>query len=133
MMFLQQLNEVEKTAFLELALTVANANGVFDDSEQMMIESYLTEMDLNIDIKTLEIRPFQDIINVFQDEKVQRIVFMETLAVAFADGIYHEEQKSHIHELKEHFSISDIDYESFKTWISKMNSLYVQAVELIDA
>lgn len=132
-MFLQQLNEVEKTAFLELALTVANANGVFDDSEQVMIDGYLTEMDLDVDIQILEIRPFQDIIEVFQDKKIQRIVFMETLAVAFADGIYHEEQKSHIHELKDHFSISDIDYESFKTWISKMNSLYIQAVELIDA
>lgn len=131
-MFLQQLNEEEKVAFLELAYIIAKANGIIDDKEHQMLVAYQKEMELEIDLETHPIRPFQEVVNIFKDKKIKRIVFLESLAVAFADGIYHEEQKEHIHELKQYFSISDDDYESFKTWINKMNSLYYEAVELLD-
>ncbi|WP_064093129.1 hypothetical protein [Rossellomorea aquimaris] len=132
-MFLQELNTEEKVAFLELAHLVANSNGIIDEKEQKMLDTYDYEMGLDLKMQDLNDLSISEIVPVFRSTRVKRIVFLEALAVAFADGIYHEEQKSLIQELKVSFEISDEEYESFKGWIIKVNSLYVQADELVGA
>ncbi|WP_078596282.1 hypothetical protein [Evansella clarkii] len=130
-MFLQELNAEEKVAFLELAHLVAISNGIIDENEQKMLETYDREMGVNYKIEDLKELTLQEIVQVFKSERIKRIVFLEAIAVAFADGIYQEEQKNLIQEIKEALAISDDEYEQFKGWVIKVNSLYSQANELV--
>jgi tellurite resistance protein len=132
-MFLQELTTEEKVAFLELAHIIANSNGIIDESEQKMLDSYDLEMGLDLKIEDLNELSLSTIVPIFKSERTKRIVFLEAIAIAFADGIYDEEQKNLIQELKIAFNISDEDYQEFKGWIIKVNSLYAQADELVGA
>ena len=130
-MFLHELNGEEKVAFMELAHLVAKSNGIVDEKEKRMLHTYSQEMGLNISPTDLNQWSLEKITAFFESERIKRIVFLEAIAVAFADGVYHEEQKSLIGELKEALSINDGDYEEFKAWIIKVTFLYTQADELI--
>lgn len=45
-MFLSQLSEKEKNAFISLIMHVSNFNGIFADEEKVMIQEYCKEMDI---------------------------------------------------------------------------------------
>jgi tellurite resistance protein len=130
-MFLHELNKEEKAAFLELAHLVAISNGIIDENEQKMLDTYEREMGLNFKIQNLEDLSLEGIIPAFKSEKSKKIVFLEAIAIAFADGIYDEDEKKLLQELKIEFGISKEEYEEFKGWITKVNSLYAQAAELV--
>lgn len=132
-MFLEELNHEEKITFLELAHLVAHANGMVDEKEQLMMDRYDREMGIDIQVKDLKELSLESIISVFTTPKVKRIVFLEVIGVAFADGVYHEEQKLMINEIREAFGFSIEEYEEFKGWITKVNGLYAQAIEMVNA
>lgn len=132
-MFLEKLHKDEQIPFLKLARLIANANGFIDDNEQRMLDSYILEMGLKEADKDFENSTLEDIVSVFKSAKSKRIVFLEAIAIAFADGIYHDEQKTLIEVLKESLGVSEEDYQDFKSWIIKINALHSQAVELINA
>lgn len=133
MMFLNELNGEERVAFLELAHLVAKSNGIVDEKEKKMLDTYSQEMGVDLVSTDLNQWSLEKITAFFESERTKRIVFLEAIAVAFADGVYHDEQKSLIRELKEGLSISDEEYEEFKAWIIKVTSLYSQAEEFIGA
>ncbi len=51
-MFLGKLNEEEKKLFLNLAVKVAEANGIVAEAEKNMINQYCLEMGLSVTQKT---------------------------------------------------------------------------------
>ena len=131
-MFLQELKENEKKAFLELVHLVAKANGIITTEEQKMLDSYNKEMGVTICLEELEEKELLDIVGQFESNRSKRIVFLEALAVALADGDYMEDEKEFIKGLREAFAITLDEYEDFKGWIIKTNALYEQASELVN-
>ncbi|WP_404429589.1 hypothetical protein [Sutcliffiella horikoshii] len=131
-MLLHELNREEMVAFLELAHLVAKANGIIDENEKIMLDTYKKEMGLenSYELKDLQL---EEIVPNFVHNRSKRIAFLESISVAFADGIYHEEQKNLIAELRHAFEISLEDYENFKAWIIKVNALHIQANEMVGA
>ena len=45
-MFLNQLSNKEKKAFINLSMMISKSNGVFDEAEQEKIQAYCTEMEI---------------------------------------------------------------------------------------
>lgn len=45
-MFLNQLSNEEKNAFISLSVKISEANGVFDELEKEMIQEYCKEMEI---------------------------------------------------------------------------------------
>jgi hypothetical protein len=132
-MFLHLLNLEEQLSFIQLADVIARANGIVDEAEKQMLESYKQEMDISADINSIPAHSLPDIVNAFCDKKSKRIVFLEALAIAFADGVYVDEEKGIIKDLQTSLGISDEEYEDCKSWIIKMNALYSQATDFIEA
>ncbi|WP_404469059.1 hypothetical protein [Sutcliffiella horikoshii] len=131
-MLLHELNKEEKIAFLELAHLVAMSNGIIDEKEKIMLDTYKKEMGLgdSYELKDLQL---EEIVQCFIHNRSKRIAFLESISVAFADGVYQEEQKNLIAELRQAFDISLEDYENFKAWIIKVNALHIQANEMVGA
>lgn len=131
-MFLAELSILEKKAFLELAHLIANANGDFDEREKALIDEFEKELGIGLEVEDIEGLPLEQVVQVFESETSKRIAFIEGIAVAFADGIYHEEQQTMIKEIRDAFGFSEEYYESVKQWIHQFGELYNKGIELKD-
>lgn len=104
-MFLNSLNPTEKDNFMKLAVAVIKADGVVEESEKQILSAYANEMQIPVcDLD--EQSDADNIIKVFAINstlQIKRIVFLELLALAFADGSYAAEEKALVQQLADAF------------------------------
>lgn len=104
-MFLNSLSPTEKDNFMRLAIAVINTDGVVEESEKQILSAYANEMQIpvcNLD----EQCDVDSIIKEFamtSTLQTKRIIFLELLALAFADGNYAVEEKTLIQQLADAF------------------------------
>lgn len=117
-MFLNLLNTTEKSNFMKLAMAVIKADGIIEDSEKQILLAYANEMQIHICNIEEQVDTEKIIKEYAMNSTVQtkRIVFLELLALAFADGNYAIEEKTLIQQLANAF---DID----RTFIEKAINL----------
>lgn len=104
-MFLNSLNPTEKDNFMKLAVAVIKTDGVVEESEKQILSAYANEMQIpvcNLDEKC----DADSIIKEFaltSTSQTKRIIFLEVLALAFADGNYAVEEKTLVQQLANAF------------------------------
>ena len=104
-MFLNSLNPTEKDNFMKLAVAVIKADGVVEESEKQILSAYANEMlipicnlDEQCDVDSI-IKEFA----MTSTPLTKRIIFLELLALAFADGNYATEEKTLVQQLADAF------------------------------
>lgn len=106
-MFLNSLNPTEKDNFMKLAMTLIKADGVVEESEKQILSAYANEM--QIQVRSLDEQCDTDkVIEELAKSsslKTRRIIFLELLALAFADGNYVAEEKELIKCLANAFEL----------------------------
>lgn len=106
-MFLTTLNKNEKEEFLSLAVAVIKADGIVDEAEKELLNAYATEMQVNLNDIAIQ----DDVENVITSvannstEATKRTVFIELLALAFADGDYAAEEKEIVQKVAQGFGL----------------------------
>ena len=131
-MFLNQLQlHKHKEAFLNLAHYIASVDGIVSAKEKEYIAQYLYELDLEEGEIRIQELPLSDIIRDIDDPTVRNIIFMEIIALIFADGDYSSEEKQAVDEIKACFGVSEERYEACKDWVRRMNELYAEGVALV--
>jgi tellurite resistance protein len=130
-MFLHQLQDSEKKVFLELAHLVAGANGIISEQEKQMIQVYNREMSIEIQLEDISARPLAEIAGELRSDLSRKASFVEVIAIAFADGVYDEEEKHLIREIREAFGFSESYYEEVKMWLKEFNIVYQRGVSLV--
>lgn len=107
-MFLNQLNQREKEAFISLSIHAGKANGVLEENEIVMVREYCQEMELPM-YDDKDIAPLSDVYGVFKssDERIKKIVLLEVLGLIYADGNYDEDEKSFVTNFAEAISLSE--------------------------
>lgn len=130
-MFLNELNNEEKKAFLSLSVHAANANGVFEDEERAMMEEYCKEMGVSFfDIK--DTQPLDIIMDIFQKsgKRVKKIVLLEMLGLLYADGTYDDDEKKLVVEygMKVGVTKEEIDMITFhiKRYLDVVNDIAIE-------
>lgn len=120
-MFLAELQQKEKEAFLELAALIAKIDGNNSIFENSILAEYKKEM--GIENYLLSGMPIEEIVKVFKSERSKNIVLTELLRLVFSDGVYHDQERESIRFIKKHFGFNADEYESFKDWIIKIKEL----------
>ena len=88
-MFLNELSNIEKNAFLSLSVHAAKANNILEESEIKIIKEYMNEM--NIDSFNIEeTQSLDEIVNVFKnsENKHKKICVLELMGLIYIDGEY---------------------------------------------
>ncbi len=87
-MFLNQLTEKEKEAFISLSIHAAKSNGEFAEEERNMISEYCKEM--NLVFVADDIMKLDEIFDLFAkaDIEEKRIALLELLGLMYADGSF---------------------------------------------
>ena len=108
-MFLNYLNSEEKSIFLKLAISVIQADGKLEESEESYIDDYsremgITKFDLNEKIEPL---PLAETIGANSTDLIKRIFLLELTACAKADSDFADTEKSLINSFVKAFKLSD--------------------------
>lgn len=122
MLFLDQLQPEEKIAFFELAHLLASADGVLAVKEELILEEYRHELQINDDyaIRNLSI---EEILQAFQSERSKNVALTELFRLIFSDGIYQDEERKSVQLIKTHFGFDPHQFQSFKDWVFKIKEL----------
>ncbi len=135
-MFLHILDKEEKLAFLEIAHHFAWSNNNFSDAQKDIITSYCLEMQVddicynqaNFDLKT--------VLSKFKDKEHQKIILLETMALAMADNLthleaLHEGEREILATMTKTFGLSEELASIYADWTKAMLVLADQGKNLI--
>lgn len=129
-MFFPLLNAEEKVRCLSLIKYAAMCDEDFHKKEEALIRGYSFLMGLSDTSADISI---DDVVEYFsqRSEVVKRAVFLETLGLVEADGLYHRAEEFLIHRLAKAFDF-DMGYiESARAWIKDMLPHYYKGFELV--
>ena len=91
-MFLNELNEKEAVAFINLVNQFANVDEVFAKEEKELIKEYLEE--LNIDKEKVGSLEYDEVMNELKSltNRKKSIIYFELVGLALVDGEYGEKE-----------------------------------------
>ncbi len=133
-MFLHILNEKERKNFLDVAYYIANCDDDFAEEEKEMIRQYRRELELSeSDYIIREKINLENVLGEFSkaDRAVKNAIFMEIIALVFADDVFADEEKKIVENIMTMFKIGDGQFQKTKKWIEELKNLYGRAEELI--
>lgn len=133
-MFLNSLNPTEKDNFMKLAVAVIKADGVVEESEKQILSAYANEMQIPV-CNLNEQSNVDNIIKEFAMNstlQTKRIVFLELLALAFADGSYAAEEKALVQQLADAFEFDRSFIEQAINLEDAYVAAYMSLVNLVE-
>lgn len=109
-MFLGQLSEKEKNAFISLSVHASNSNGVFADEEKVMIQEYCREMGIPF-FDAENAISMEEVVEVFKDSelRIKKIVLLETLGLVYSDGMFDDSEKGFVNDYAKRIGLTDED------------------------
>jgi len=129
-MFLNQLQEDQKKAFLALALKLIQADGVTDPREEMIFLAMRQEMGLWREAK-LPQGSLEELALFFPDRKSRRITILELLGLVFADDRFQAQEQRLLRGLANLFEFSEEDATKMEKWVQRQIELTKEAQELM--
>lgn len=130
-MFLNRLTLKEKEAFLLLAHHIAHVDADFCDKEQLMIDKYCMEMQMDDVAYDAGQFDLPSILSVFEDDNHRKIALLEIMALVFSDGALHEAEEAVLNEMVVYFDLNPNLAIVYKEWAKSILALYVQGEALI--
>lgn len=127
-MFLNQLSDKEKNAFISLSVHASKSNGVFADEEKTMIQEYCREMDIPL-FDADDAISMDEIIAIFNESEltIKKIVLLETLGLVYSDGEYDDSEKGFVKEYAKKIGLTDEDVEkqteAVKTYLDALKKV----------
>lgn len=104
-MFLNELNENEAVAFVNVVLEFANADNTFAKEEKEVLEEYLEELKLTkAQIGKISFKESLDIL-IKSQTRIKNIVYFELLGLALVDGEYEESEVDFLDNIANEFGI----------------------------
>lgn len=112
-MFIDEFNKKESIIFINLVQALANADEVFAQSEQMLIDDYIKELSLNNE--TIEKLTYESAIKELASstDRIKNILYFELLGLALADGSYDEKEIKFLDNIAYKLNIGNAKQQDF--------------------
>lgn len=133
-MFLNLLNQTEKDQFMKLAIAVIKVDGCTKEREEQLLSTYIKELQ----IPMCDFSEQYDILHIIEEiatkstKQIQRIIFIELVALAFSDGNYAFEEKLLIQQLITAFQFEPAFVEQVINLEDAYISVYMSLINLIE-
>ncbi len=123
-MYLHLLKEDEKKDFLELAHHLMGVDGVYQDEEIAVFESYKHECSLQSYMISKQ-NDLQSVIDSLKTAslKTKKIILIELFGILLADGEVHENEKTFINYVVTSFEITEEEFERINKWVLAMDHI----------
>ncbi|AFL69629.1 TerB family tellurite resistance protein [Sulfurospirillum barnesii] len=123
-MYLHLLKEEEQEDFLELAYHLMGIDGMHQDEEVIVFESYKHECSLEEYIISKQ-NDLESVIANLKNtsSKTKRIILIELFEILLTDGEVHENEKTFINHLASEFKVSSEELEKINKWTLAMDHI----------
>ena len=125
-MFLHELNDEQKKAFICLAHDVVVSDGRLSPSEKVMMDELSREIGLSSDFEPHYI-PIAGMDSIFDSRRTRVSVIIAFIRLGYADGAFEIEEQFLLKELCELFSISTQDFSVIENWVRRLIALEKEA------
>jgi predicted Zn-dependent peptidase len=115
-MFLGNLTENEKKAFLFLADKVLKADNIVAETELSMLRAFAQEMGLSESNSNLSEDETYTILTV-SENKTKRAVYAELLSLAFVDSAFAEKEIECLKNIQEKLGLPEIFTKKVRDWL----------------
>ena len=131
-MFLGKLDQLEKEAFVSLAVHAAGANGVVENEEYQMIEEYCQEMGIAF-FDARNLKTMESVISTFSgsEMKHKKIVVLELIGLMYADTDYDDEERSFVKDFTEKIGVLPEDTKKMEEVLLKYIDMTKELLECI--
>jgi len=131
-MFLSELNEHERTHFLDLAGVAMKSDGHIEPDELEVFKTYAHEC--MIDGYEPKDRTVADITASLADStaQVKRIILMELMGIWAADNSWNDAEVAMMHDVGKNFGIPETMVNRLRRWTRELRALIAEGCELIE-
>lgn len=123
-MYLHLLTEEEQRDFLELAYHLMGIDGIYQDEEIAIFESYKHECSLE-EYMISKQNDLENVINSLKTVslKTKKIILIELFGILLADGEIHEHEETFMNHLASSFEITGEELEKMNKWVLAMDHI----------
>jgi tellurite resistance protein len=130
-MFLKDLTEAEKKAFVCLAVLIVNADGVVSTGEVAFMENLAQELNIELDHAKISEKEAFDILAA-ANAKVKRAFYVELLSLTIADGSQDPKEKACMKEIQGKAGLADSYVKEAEDWLSEYLGVAQKGYKLIE-
>lgn len=129
-MWLSSLTREQRKALLGLAHNVVVSDGLLDPNEELMLDEFKREMELNPRVQSeyLELDGIED---VFDSRRARAVALLNLLRLSYVDGAFEIEEECLLKEVSRAFSISDEEFLLMDNWVKRLMALEQEAQSLM--
>lgn len=125
-MFLDELNDRQKEAFICLAHNVVVSDGELTPGEQLMMDQLKREIGLANDFEPHYI-PVNGIEKIFNTRKSRVATIIAMIRLGYADGAFEIEEQFLLKDICKAFEVSDNDFILIENWVRRLIALEKEA------
>ena len=125
-MFLHELNDQQKEAFICLAHDVVVSDGELSPGEHLMMEKLKREIGLSPDFEPHYI-PVMGIGNIFDSRHSRVATIIALIRLGYADGAFEIEEQFLLREVCDVFEVTEQDFTLIENWVRRLIALEKEA------
>ncbi len=125
-MWLEALTSAQREALLRLAHNVIVSDGVLHPNEELLINEFRREMELNPS-RPLEYIELDGLEAVFDTHRSRTIAILNLVHLSYVDGAFEIEEECMLRQLARQFEIDDGRFMLMDNWVRRMLALEQEA------
>ena len=131
-MFLANLSDKKREAFLNLAYTMVYADGRLDAAEQKLFDTYKLEIE-DADLSKAHTVDFNKELAAFDDSSVEEKtgIFFELYAIALIDEAYPEEERVLVDIMQKRFGITNAKMKEMRDGLKALTDAYANLAKIV--
>jgi uncharacterized tellurite resistance protein B-like protein len=125
-MFLHELSETQKEAFICLAHDIVVSDGELNPGEKIMMAELRREIGLN-DAFVPHYIPIEGIEEIFDTRKSRIAIVIALIRLGYADGAFEIEEQFLLKLICKSFDVSNADFIGMENWVRRLINLEKEA------
>ena len=125
-MWLEALTNPQREALLRLAHNVIVSDGVLHPNEELLINEFRREMDLN-PVRPVEYIELDGLEAIFDSHRARTIAILNLIHLSYVDGAFEIEEECMLRQLARQFDIDDGRFMLMDNWVRRMLALEQEA------
>lgn len=129
-MFLYELTQAQKEAFICLGHNVVVSDGDLTPDEQVMMETLRREMGLDESFEPHYI-PVEGIHELFESQRARVAVLINLIRLGYADGAFEVEEQMLVNQICQELKVDDEQFTRIENWVRRLIALEKEAGALM--
>lgn len=125
-MFLYELDNKQKEAFICLAHNVVVSDGELSPGEQLMMNELKREIGLSSEFEP-HYMPIDGMGEIFNTKGVRVATIIALIRLSYADGAFEIEEQLLLKEICETFEVTEPDFTIIENWVRRLIALEKEA------